>query len=574
MAGYRDPLLLAHLSGTLAAIVVLMGLALYLWQFRREPGARWQSYVQVCKGVWLLAVLMYFQSALPAQRNFLVLLYCNVAMLVCYFWLRCIAEISGAERRFAAWFLPTVRGGLFLFFLFTLTNNWHHWYWLPVLAEGGMENVQGGPIGCLAFFMGQALLVYSLWLNVLWIRSSVGLRKRQAWMFALAPIPAWIGQFLGPLSNSQSLEPHSIGFLLTGLIVAWAFYRWRAYSIVPLAQQVALKSMFEGFLIVDDSGYIVEMNEHAQFLFDQSEIHVGSVYDDAVRAWSALAQMENEEVVQNALLVRDGKARYFRIRRTPLQTSPGRILGQLLMFTEMTREKQQQVQILEQQKAIAILQERGRLGRELHDGPGQMWSFVAAQTQAVRLYIAKQKYEQADCALEELQQIIRGSCIELRESITGLQTSVDGNLLKTLDEQLRWYRVHCGLQTEMRVQSSWRDGMISPYVEMQILRILQEALANVRKSAHASRILLLIAQEPDGLLFQVEDDGQGFDPTLVAQRIGHYGLKIMQERSHEIGARLDVESKPGAGCRISLLLPETQFIVSNERGTSDVEVAI
>jgi signal transduction histidine kinase len=92
-------------------------------------------------------------------------------------------------------------------------------------------------------------------------------------------------------------------------------------------------------------------------------------------------------------------------------------------------------------------------------------------------------------------------------------------------------------------------------VEAQLLRIVQEALANVRKSAKASRVQVVVEREQDQLKILVEDDGCGFDPAQSEQRTGHHGLLMMRERADEIGALLTVDSRVGTGARIRLLVP-------------------
>ena len=87
---------------------------------------------------------------------------------------------------------------------------------------------------------------------------------------------------------------------------------------------------------------------------------------------------------------------------------------------------------------------------------------------------------------------------------------------------------------------------------MQVLRILQEALANSRKSAQAGCVSVTIGQEAGQLIFQVEDDGVGFEVGRQEHPLGTHGLRIMQDRAHAIGGQLQVASSPGQGCRVRL----------------------
>jgi two-component system nitrate/nitrite sensor histidine kinase NarX len=120
---------------------------------------------------------------------------------------------------------------------------------------------------------------------------------------------------------------------------------------------------------------------------------------------------------------------------------------------------------------------------------------------------------------------------------------------------LAWYRENCGLAIVFSLKGEWRKDMISPSAEVQLLGIVQEALANVRKSADASRVEVAIDASADELAILVTDDGCGFDIEQQGQRVGHHGLRIMRLRAEEIGAQLAIDSRPGCGCKVRLRMP-------------------
>jgi two-component system nitrate/nitrite sensor histidine kinase NarX len=92
--------------------------------------------------------------------------------------------------------------------------------------------------------------------------------------------------------------------------------------------------------------------------------------------------------------------------------------------------------------------------------------------------------------------------------------------------------------------------------ELQVLRIIQEALSNARKHADASQAWIIVTQEDEYLDLIIGDDGMGFDPTEIGpDDIGRFGLVTMRERSEAIGADFAVDSEPLGGTRISLRLP-------------------
>jgi signal transduction histidine kinase len=127
--------------------------------------------------------------------------------------------------------------------------------------------------------------------------------------------------------------------------------------------------------------------------------------------------------------------------------------------------------------------------------------------------------------------------------------------MQALEEQLEWYRRHCDFAAELHLRCAWSPAMVSPVAAAQALRIVQEALANVRKSAAASRVRVIVERDGGQLQIAVEDDGRGFDPEAARRQPGHHGLNIMRERAEEIGGRLEIASTPGSGSKVSLILP-------------------
>jgi two-component system nitrate/nitrite sensor histidine kinase NarX len=100
-----------------------------------------------------------------------------------------------------------------------------------------------------------------------------------------------------------------------------------------------------------------------------------------------------------------------------------------------------------------------------------------------------------------------------------------------------------------------RAALLSPASEVQVMRIVQEALANIWRHAHADHLWIRMDCE-NGLLLTIEDDGCGFDPTAVGgPDPDHFGLQIMRERAQGLGGKLTVASRPGQGTRVVVSLP-------------------
>lgn len=100
------------------------------------------------------------------------------------------------------------------------------------------------------------------------------------------------------------------------------------------------------------------------------------------------------------------------------------------------------------------------------------------------------------------------------------------------------------------------DIGLHPEIELQLMRIVQEALANVRKHARATRVCVQLSQTPGCLDVVVEDNGTGFNPTAPGRsQFPRFGLAIMRERAEAVGAWIEIDSIPGRGTRVMVRIP-------------------
>jgi signal transduction histidine kinase len=374
-------------------------------------------------------------------------------------------------------------------------------------------------------------------------------------MFLVPSVFTWGGQLVSRLRGLDSIVPCAIGFCFSGVITLWAFHRWRLYSILPLAKDVVVEGMVDGLMVIDDEGYIVALNTPTRTIFADSAISIGKTIEDALQAWPEMVCRDNSASVWETQHQQGDAVSYYQVTRTSLRISTAHVLGQVLVFKDITHKKLQQARIVEQERALAMMTERERLGRELHDGQGQVWSYLSLTTQMLRTMLAQEKYEQADQELVRLLEVVQEMHTEFRESIYGLQSSVSAGLIYALDGQLEWYRKYCGLDVVLELHCEWRRGMLTPAGEAHLLRIVQEAMVNIRKSAQASRVQVIFERMDEALQVLVEDNGCGFEVARTLVSVEHHGLGIMRERAEEMGGRLEVESHPGCGTKVRLTVP-------------------
>ncbi|MFC9247832.1 sensor histidine kinase [Streptomyces sp. NPDC057136] len=201
--------------------------------------------------------------------------------------------------------------------------------------------------------------------------------------------------------------------------------------------------------------------------------------------------------------------------------------------------------------AHGALSERERLAREIHDTLAQGFTSVIMLSQAVESEL-DHDLEQARRHVELVKETARENLAESRTLVAALSPAqLDSASLEEAVRRLA-ERLAAELGVAITVHVEGTPRRLPPAVEVVALRTCQEALANIRKHAHAREVAVALAYAADGLELTIVDDGRGFDP---AARSGGYGLPGMRARVSEIGGTAKVCSAPGEGTELTIRLP-------------------
>ncbi len=248
--------------------------------------------------------------------------------------------------------------------------------------------------------------------------------------------------------------------------------------------------------------------------------------------------------------------------RLPSSATPTDELDELVVaFNHMAEKLEHRAQEKEKRSKLrqqAMAEERRRIARELHDGLAQLLGYVNTKAVAVRLMLKKGKVEVADQTLLQLEEAARGLFVEVREAIRDLKTTgqKEADLITLLKECTSQFSRLSDLPVELTFAPAVERLSLSPDTNLQLLRIVQEALTNVRKHALASRVYVSLQTNNKTLELTISDNGQGFNPgTLLISSPSHFGLSTMRERAEAIYARFKLDSKPGTGTQIVVRLP-------------------
>ncbi|MFN2223952.1 MAG: GAF domain-containing sensor histidine kinase [Chloroflexota bacterium] len=213
----------------------------------------------------------------------------------------------------------------------------------------------------------------------------------------------------------------------------------------------------------------------------------------------------------------------------------------------------QNAHLYEQVGRLAIVEERSRIGMDLHDGVIQSIYAVGLILESARLQMYDEP-EEADksvlLAIAGLNDAIR----DIRNFILDLRPQrFSGDLNQALARLIREFQANAMIPVHFSAQASTLSAL-APAVARTIFLTTQEALANVARHARADQVIVEIWQEPEMAILCIEDDGVGFNASQQSQAVGH-GLANMRARAEELNGIFIIQSEPGEGTQICLRLP-------------------
>jgi PAS domain S-box-containing protein len=257
----------------------------------------------------------------------------------------------------------------------------------------------------------------------------------------------------------------------------------------------------------------------------------------------------------------DGQRKTIQNSAAPIRNAEGKVIGAVVVMEDVTARVAADKALHESENLLHHLsrrlfavqeEERRHLARELHDEFGQLLTAVS-----LRLQIAKGRAgEAAGPALEECVALIQRA----GERVRGLALDLHPTMLETagLDGTLRWLAESHSRQGPVAVSVSGQVGRLPDDVGVTAFRVVQEALTNVLRHSGATSARIELQQQPGRLRVSVADDGAGFDVGATRAKAageGHLGLVSMRERVEIVGGELEIDSRPGAGTRVNVVLP-------------------
>lgn len=198
-------------------------------------------------------------------------------------------------------------------------------------------------------------------------------------------------------------------------------------------------------------------------------------------------------------------------------------------------------------KELAVVEERNRLAREIHDGLGASLSSLIIQSEYVEQLTRDDAVKRE---VSELKQSAEEAIEELRRSLQMMREDFD--LAHGVEDYVKTF----GERTQLPVrfeQSGTLLGRMAPETSLALFRVLQELLSNAAKHAQPRQVDVKLHFGAHAVHLAVKDDGKGFDPA--SPKAGHYGLINLRERAMKLGGDVTIDARPGAGAHITFSAP-------------------
>lgn len=277
------------------------------------------------------------------------------------------------------------------------------------------------------------------------------------------------------------------------------------------------------------------------------EVGAGSAALPEQLSLAAVPLLIHEQETIGAALIGNQRKRRINPRQLSLLQT---IAGQMVLVVQNSR-------MMSELEYKTLIDERSRLAREIHDGLAQTIGLLKLQVAQIRSNLSKGEIDRSFKLLEVCYNTLNEAYEDARQAIDGLRVSpIESGFHGWLDQVLRDFQEITAVEFEIQDQDVHTE--LPPEVHIQLIRIVQEALSNVRKHARASKVWVEYAENENEIVMEVRDDGVGFSPEDISRPSKH-GLRGMQERANLIGADIKFISRNDEGTIVRMVIPTSQY---------------
>ncbi|MEW9123609.1 MAG: histidine kinase N-terminal 7TM domain-containing protein [Thermotaleaceae bacterium] len=423
-----------------------------------------------------------------------------------------------------------------------------------------------GPAFFIHAFYSQLLniMAWILLIKAVFFKNTVYRKQALSLFFGLSLIVIPNILYISGLSPVKRFDITPIFFGPAGLIAFWGIFRYKLFDVIPVARATVIETMDAGVIVLDLQDRVLDINPAFEKIvgYTASRAATRPVEEVCGEIPELLGACKDRHVSQTEFSIHTGeKQRVYEVMLFPLNGRKGALIGRLAVIYEITEKKQVQKAFLEQQWTLAVIEERERMARDMHDDLGQVLGFISLQAQGIKQELKNAGNNSVSDELEKLAHAAQSAHRDIREYIHSVRNEKhrEKDFITALKKELSSFEKQTGLRVRLEIPGELTMEEFMPNTRIHILNIVKEALNNIRKHAEAHHTGIIFLLEEDQLCITIEDDGRGFDVNHQDNSInGKFGLNIMRERAAEIGAAIEINSTVGKGSRTILRVPITE----------------
>jgi signal transduction histidine kinase len=461
--------------------------------------------------------------------------------------------------------------------LLAWTNDWHGLLWKSFTRSNFGNNTVIFEHGTGYYWASiTGLLMILIIILPLWeaLHKGAELSRRQARLLFIASILSVVSTVIYLLGSQRlkGVDWAPIICSVLGIMFILILYGTRLLDLVPIARYTMIEQMSDGVLVLDENNRMVDFNPAAQEIFEINQNHLGKQIKVVLAHWPEIIDLfsPDSKTTSQVRIMHEDKTKVFDTHLTLFTDNLGKPYGKLIVFSDVTKHHQteqaleqrlfeiqelnenlqeSQAQVVAQQRRLAKLEERKRLGRDMHDSVNQSIHSLMLFSETLIALLKKDQINKAISVAERIQESGRRALKEIRLLVFEAQSQEADeitDLIVALRERFNFVENRVGVQTDIildgtlaYIPSEWNENLFW---------ITIEALNNALKYAQTNKVKVFFRYRDKHLEMEIVDKGVGFGPTL--SNGGGMGMRTMRERAELIGGQLSVTSSPGHGTSV------------------------
>ncbi len=425
-----------------------------------------------------------------------------------------------------------------------LNNDYGPWFWYLVIQS-------------YFFIIVSVIILLKYFIN------KEKYNREQASIFLLSIGVIWIPNIINNIEGIYAAVKFDISPAFTaiaGILIFIGLDRYRVFNLTPITRKMVVEEMGMGIMVLDNNYRILDINPGANKMLNVSKkFKIGLILPEEIKFKLGINKINDFSLVDKNKLrfLADGEYRIFEINVSPFRTNIENLQRWIFILNNITDLEKAKEQVLIQQKELAVMEERERMSRDLHDNLGQVMSYANLQTQAVKLELGNGNIIKVNELLDELIKHLGDSHQDIRRYIYDTRKSniLQKNFMELIQEELIDFENKIGIKTELITTQEINNLLQKNEHRIHLIYILKEALNNIIKYSSATVVKVLFKKDASNLILIINDNGEGFEDIDINKKRGS-GLAIMEERVNFMEGGLKIESNKGKGTILKIVIPQ------------------